>query len=44
MMYMLNERYIEAEKNKAEDWKKLDSFFKDLDIDHSAFISITGTR
>lgn len=40
MMYMLNERYIEAEKNKAADWKKLDSFFKDLDIDHSAFISI----
>jgi hypothetical protein len=40
MMYMLNERYMEAEKNKADDWKKLDSFFKDLDIDHSAFISI----
>ena len=37
---MLNERYKDAEKNKAEDWRKLDSFFKDLDIDHSAFISI----
>src|SRR5260370_288299 len=40
MMHMLNERYIEAEANKTDDWKKLDRFFKDLDIDHSAFISI----
>ncbi len=40
MMHMLNERYIEAESNKADNWKKLDRFFKDLDIDHSAFISI----
>jgi hypothetical protein len=40
MMYMLNERYFEAEASKTEDWKKLDSFFKDLDIERSAFISI----
>jgi hypothetical protein len=40
MMYMLNERYIEAENNKGDDWKKLDRFFKDLDIDRSAFISM----
>src|SRR5258708_27722281 len=40
MMYMLNERYIEAEASKSGDWKKLDGFFKDLDIDHCAFISI----
>ena len=37
---MLNERYIEAENNKGDDWKKLDRFFKDLDIDRSAFISM----
>src|SRR5579871_2300465 len=40
MMYMLNEKYVEAERNKAEEWEKLDNFFKDLDIKHSAFISI----
>jgi hypothetical protein len=40
MMYMLNERYVEAEASKTEDWKKLDSFFKALDIKRSAFISI----
>jgi hypothetical protein len=40
VMYMLNERYLEAEKNKADDWRKLDGFFKDLDADRSAFISI----
>lgn len=40
MMYMLNERYVEAQVSKTDEWKKLDGFFKDLDIDHSAFISI----
>jgi hypothetical protein len=40
MIYMLNERYIEAEANKSEDWKKLGQFFKELDIDRSAFISM----
>ena len=40
MMYMLNESYIEAERNKTDDWKRLDNFFKDLDIDRSSFISI----
>lgn len=40
MMYMLNERYLEAETNKSEDWKKLDSFFKELAIDRSALISM----
>lgn len=40
MMYMLNERYIEAERNKSDDWEKLDNFFKGLDIERSAFISI----
>jgi hypothetical protein len=40
MMYMLNERYLEAETSKADDWKKLDTFFKALKIDRSAFISM----
>jgi hypothetical protein len=40
MMSMLNERYIEAESNKGEDWERLDSLFKQLDVDHSAFISM----
>lgn len=33
MMYMLNEQYLDAEKNKVDDWKKLDSFFTELDIE-----------
>jgi hypothetical protein len=40
MMYMLNERYLDAENDKEDDWKKLDSFFKKLDLDRSAFVSI----
>jgi hypothetical protein len=40
MMYMLNKRYVEAERNKSNEWKKLDRFFKHLDVDHSAFVSI----
>jgi hypothetical protein len=40
MMYMLHERYVEAERNKDDDWKKVDGFFKKLDLDHSAFVSI----
>jgi hypothetical protein len=40
MMYMLNERYVEAEGNKGDGWRKLDSFFRELAIDRSAFISI----
>jgi hypothetical protein len=40
MMYMLNERYIEAESKKGEEWKKLDSFFKNLAIETSGFISM----
>jgi hypothetical protein len=39
-MYMLNERYINAESIKGEDWERLDRFFKQLDIDRSAFISM----
>ena len=30
---MLNEQYLDAEKNKVDDWKKLDSFFTELDIE-----------
>ena len=40
MMYMLNERYIEAERTKGDNWEGLDNFFKKLDIDGSAFISM----
>jgi hypothetical protein len=40
MMYMLNDRYVEAENNKGDEWKKLDDFFMKLDLDHSAFVSI----
>lgn len=40
MMYMLNERYLEAEDRKTEDWQKLDEFFNNLNIDRSAFISM----
>jgi hypothetical protein len=40
MMYMLNERYVDAEASKTEEWNKLDGFFKALDIKRSAFISI----
>jgi hypothetical protein len=40
MMGMLNENYVEAENSKSEEWKKLDLFFKALDIKGSAFISI----
>jgi hypothetical protein len=40
MMYMLNERYIEAETTKSDRWENLDNFFKGLDIERSAFISI----
>jgi hypothetical protein len=40
MMHMLNERYLEAETNKADDWKRLDGFFKAVKIDRSAFISM----
>lgn len=40
MMYMLNERYVEADGNRSDEWEKLDDFFKGLDIERSAFISI----
>ncbi len=40
MMYMLNERYIEAENNKGDDWNKLDTLFRELAVKRSAFISI----
>jgi hypothetical protein len=40
MMYMLNERFVEAERKKRDEWRRLDNFFKDLHIDHSAFISM----
>ena len=40
MMYMLNEKYILAEKEQSEDWKKLEYFFKEVDTERSAFISI----
>jgi len=40
MMYMLNERYLDAERNESAKWKKLDKFFGALDIERDAFISI----
>lgn len=40
MMYMLNERYLEAEQDKSTDWRKLNKFFNALDVDRSAFISM----
>jgi hypothetical protein len=40
MIYMLNEMYIEAEGKKAGNWNRLDRFFKGLDINRSAFISM----
>lgn len=40
MMYMLHERYAEAEASRAGDWRRLDRFFKNLDVERSAFISI----
>jgi hypothetical protein len=40
MMYMLHERYVEAESSRADDSQKQDNFFKKLDIDQSSFISM----
>lgn len=37
---MLDERYALAEKHPNEDWKRMDRFFKRLDTQNSAFISI----
>lgn len=40
MMSMLNERYLKAESDKGMSGTNLDKFFKKLDLDHSAFVSI----
>jgi hypothetical protein len=40
MMMMLDERYTEAESGKADEASQLDRFFRKLDVDQSAFISI----
>ena len=40
MIYMLHERYAEAEASRPSDWRRLDRFFKNLDVERSAFISI----
>jgi len=40
MMYMLHERYSEAEAKKSAEGMKLDNFFEQLDINQSAFVSL----
>ena len=40
MMRMLDERYALAEKHKNTDGKRMDRFFRSLDLKDSAFISI----
>jgi hypothetical protein len=40
MMWMLNDRYADAETRKDRDWKKLDQFFQRLPVNRSAFISL----
>lgn len=40
MMCMLHERFMKAAEVQNDDWLSLDSFFKGLDMQHSAFISI----
>jgi hypothetical protein len=40
MMCMLHERFRKAEQAEERDWLKLNGFFKILNIEHSAFISI----
>lgn len=40
MMYMLHERYIDAQSQQIDDSRELNNFFRRLDIDHSSFISM----
>lgn len=40
MMYMLHERYSEAESKRAADWLQLNAFLLGLDVPKSSFISM----
>jgi hypothetical protein len=40
MMSMLHERYEAAKITKSADWKRLNKFFKAMDVDRGAFISM----
>ncbi len=40
MIRMLDERYTSAERTKNAGWRRLERFFRNIDIEHSSFISI----